>query len=148
MDLANVFDCKMCGICCTGQGGIVVSANDLGRLANYLNLEPSEVIKRYLVSAGKKLKIRSAENGACIFFNGDQGCMVHSSKPAVCKAWPFFRGNLIDPISLAMAKDFCPGINPYVTHKDFNRVGRKYLQDENLVSRNTATEANALNICH
>ena len=92
---------------------------------------------------GQKLQLR-ARDGVCIFYADHEGCTVHQNKPAVCKAWPFFRGNLVDPISLELAKDYCPGLNPKVSHKDFASIGRKYLQDEDLLATNAATEANAL----
>ena len=146
MDLASIFDCKMCGTCCIGRGGIVVSPTDLQRLATYLNLRPSEFVERYTEHGAKKLKLRTAENGACVFFCEDKGCMIHAAKPVVCRAWPFFKGNLVDPISFSMAKDYCPGINKDVTHQNFAEIGLKYLRDTNLLAKNAATEANALSI--
>ena len=35
----TVFDCQMCGQCCEGEGGIVLSPKDLKRLYEGLNLE-------------------------------------------------------------------------------------------------------------
>ena len=143
MDVTQVFDCKMCGICCEGKGGIVVSPTDLERLASYLKLEPEQVVATYAEYVGTKLKLRH-ENGVCVFFVKERGCTVHEGKPAICKAWPFFRGNLVDPESFALAKDFCPGISANVTFEDFVRFGFAYLQNENLIAHNAATEANAL----
>ena len=34
----TVFQCRMCGHCCEGRGGIVVSPADLTRLAAFLDL--------------------------------------------------------------------------------------------------------------
>ena len=106
------------------------------------------VIAAYGEQAGDKLKIRCGEDGYCIFFRQGKGCIVHEGKPSICKAWPFFRGNIEDPESLALAKDFCPGINPDISHEDFAREGMAYLEKERLLASDTRTEANALILSH
>ncbi len=142
------FDCRMCGHCCEGKGGIVVSPSDLQRLCDFLRMPADAVIAAYGEQAGDKLKIRCGEDGYCIFFRQGKGCIVHEGKPSICKAWPFFRGNIEDPESLALAKDFCPGINPDISHEDFAREGMAYLEKERLLASDTRTEANALILSH
>ncbi|MCR5815128.1 MAG: YkgJ family cysteine cluster protein [Desulfovibrio sp.] len=142
--MSSVFDCKMCGHCCEGKGGIVVGPKDLTRLASYLHLSEELVIERYAEYSGSKLKLRNADNGFCIFFAKDQGCQVHAGKPDICRAWPFFRGNLIDAESFAMAREFCPGINKEISHQQFVEAGLTYLREENLLAHNAKQEANAL----
>ncbi|MBQ7585929.1 MAG: YkgJ family cysteine cluster protein, partial [Desulfovibrionaceae bacterium] len=139
MDVSQIFECQMCGICCEGKGGIVVNTSDLERIANYLKLEPSKVIDLYGEYEGTKLKLRHNQAGNCIFFDKGKGCAIHEVKPSVCKAWPFFRGNLVDPISLALAKEFCPGIKRDVSFQDFSRIGAEYLQGEKLIAQNAET---------
>ena len=140
----TVFQCRMCAHCCEGRGGIVVSPADLTRLAAFLHLAPEEAVKRYGEHSGGKLKIRTGDDGRCIFFRDGQGCGVHEGKPAICRAWPFFRGNIEDPASLALAKDFCPGIAPEVRHAEFARRGLAYLREEGLLAHDPSCEANAL----
>ena len=144
----TAFDCRMCGHCCEGKGGIVVSPSDLQRLCDFLRMPADAVIAAYGEQAGDKLKIRCGEDGYCIFFRQGKGCIVHEGKPSICKAWPFFRGNIEDPESLALAKDFCPGINPDISHDDFAREGMAYLEKERLLASDTRTEANALILSH
>ena len=144
----TAFDCRMCGPCCEGKGGIVVSPSDLQRLCDFLRMPADAVIAAYGEQAGGKLKIRCGEDGYCIFFRQGKGCIVHEGKPSICKAWPFFRGNIEDPESLALAKDFCPGINPDISHEDFAREGMAYLEQERLLASDTRTEANALILSH
>lgn len=144
----TAFDCRMCGHCCEGKGGIVVSPSDLQRLCDFLRMPADAVIAAYGEQAGDKLKIRCGEDGYCIFFRQGKGCIVHEGKPSICKAWPFFRGNIEDPESLALAKDFCPGINPDISHEDFAREGMTYLEKERLLASDTRTEANALILSH
>ena len=140
----SLFHCRQCGHCCEGRGGIVVSPADLARLAAFLELPEETVAERYGEVTGGKLKIRNGEDGRCIFFRVGTGCAVHAGKPAICRAWPFFRGNIEDPLSLAMAKEFCPGIDPQAAHGDFAHAGRAYLAEEGLLASDPACEANAL----
>ena len=144
----TAFDCRMCGHCCEGKGGIVVSPSDLQRLCDFLRMSADAVIAAYGEHVNGKLKIRCGEDGYCIFFRHGRGCIVHEVKPSICKAWPFFRGNIEDAESLALAKEFCPGINPDISHEDFAREGTAYLVKEHLLASDTRTEANALILPH
>lgn len=139
----KIFQCQQCGHCCEGRGGIVLSQNDLNHIADYLQIPISTVIKKYVEYSGDKLKVRT-KNNICIFFKKDIGCIVHDKKPAVCKAWPFFKGNIEDPISLDMAKTFCPGIKSDISHKDFSKYGLSYLKKNKLIAKDKEKEANTL----
>lgn len=143
-DADSLFHCRQCGHCCEGRGGIVVSPADLERLAAFLALAPETVVERYGERSGGKLKLRNGEDGRCVFFREGTGCGVHAGKPAICRAWPFFRGNIEDPVSLALAKEFCPGIARDAAHRDFARAGRAYLEEQGLLASDPAREANAL----
>ena len=139
-----VFDCKMCGHCCEGSGGIILGPSDLARLSAHLGMEPEVVVQRYAEQVNGKLRIRNGNDGRCIFFCEGRGCGVHAGKPAVCRAWPFFRGNIEDAASLALAKEYCPGIRPEATHAEFVREGMETLRREGLLARDPSGEANAL----
>lgn len=139
------FDCLMCGHCCEGTGGIVVSEKDLQRLCAHLDVTPEEFAEQWGVYKGEKLIIRTS-GAHCIFFVAGKGCGVHLAKPDICRAWPYFRGNLVDEESLSLAKDFCPGIPQELSHEDFVDQGLAYLHDNGLSGRGGADEAAALQI--
>lgn len=139
-----VFDCRMCGICCEGKGGIVVSPKDLERICAFLHMDAETFTREYGVMHNGKLKVRTGEDGNCVFFVAGKGCSVHEGKPDICRAWPFFRGNMVDPQSLHMAKDFCPGIRQNASHADFVAEGRKYLRENGLEASDPRCEASAL----
>ncbi len=139
-----VFECRMCGSCCEGKGGIIVSPKDLERICAFLQMDAASFTERYGVMHNGKLKIRTGDDGCCIFFAQGRGCTVHEGKPDICRAWPFFRGNLVDPESLHMAKEFCPGIAPDVSHAAFAAEGRRYLREHDLCAHDATCEANAL----
>lgn len=140
------FDCRLCGHCCKGKGGIVVSDKDRERLCAHLACSPEEFESRYGQRRNGKLFIRSHETGYCLFFRASAGCGVHEAKPDICRAWPYFRGNLVDSESLELAKDFCPGIPPGQTHADFVDEGVAYLERERLVGGKRKDEACALQV--
>ncbi len=140
----DAFDCKMCGQCCQGEGGIVVGPSDLLRLADHLAVSPDQFAAQYGVRRNGKLFIRAGEDGFCLFFTQGKGCGVHVAKPDICRAWPFFRGNVLDAGSLEFAKEYCPGIRKDVTHAEFARQGRAYLAAHMLVASDPTCEARAL----
>ncbi len=142
----SVFDCKMCGHCCQGQGGIIASTPERERLAAYLGLSEDEFCAVYTQPQGVKLVLRSREDGFCIFFDPEKACTVHPAQPDVCRAWPFFRGNLVDEVSWELAQDYCPGIQAASGHVEFARQGVAYLVDNGLTKQGRPDEANALRI--
>jgi Fe-S-cluster containining protein len=145
MKTIPAFTCQMCGHCCKGTGGIVVSPEEQDRLCRFLDIDRDVFLTQYTEHKSSKYIIRSDETGYCIFFKKGTGCAVHPAKPDVCRAWPFFRGNLVDQISWEMAQDYCPGICGDVGHKEFVRQGLAYLKSHHLV-HHQALDANALKI--
>ncbi len=140
----TAFDCHMCGHCCEGSGGIIVSPTDLERLCVHFNISAKEFSAKYGILNNGKLTVRSGDDGYCIFFQQGKGCAVHQSKPDICRAWPYFRGNMIDDQSLHLAKDFCPGIKQDIEHKEFVKEGESYLEQNNLFASDGNTQAKAL----
>lgn len=139
-----VFLCRMCGRCCEGEGGIVLAPEDMRRLCVSLALDEEVFMERYGVVRNGKITVRTGKDGRCVFFTAGEGCAVHGDKPDVCRAWPFFRGNMVDPESLRMAKDYCPGIHAEVGHAAFVEEGARYLRAHALEARDPSREAHAL----
>lgn len=136
----------MCGRCCEGEGGIVVSGKDLDRICTHLGVSHTEFEQTWGERRGGKLHVRVGKNGTCVFFEKDKGCSVHIAKPDICRAWPFFRGNLVDGESHALAAEFCPGISRECGHEDFIRQGLETLKREGLTGSSGPDEAGALQV--
>ncbi len=117
---------------------------DVARLAAFLGCPPGELIRNRLERRNGKLYIGNGKDGNCEFFSAGKGCAVHAAKPAICRAWPFFRGNLLDAYSLALAKDYCPGIDRAANHAEFRRAGLAYIDSFGLKAMNPQCEAAAL----
>lgn len=139
-----VFSCKMCGKCCEGKGGIVLSPKDIVRLCAYFGISEKDVLARYTEMLGGKNMLKCGEDNFCIFFKAGKGCLIHQARPDVCRAWPFFRGNLVDEVSFAMAKEDCPGMARGVEHSVFAHEGYRYLQDYRLTADDILHEGRAL----
>lgn len=140
------FACRRCGQCCRGEGGIVVSNKDLDRLCRYLGMGAAVFETRYGRRSFGKLKVRIGADENCIFFREGEGCTVHPARPDICRAWPYFRGNLVDEQSHALAAQYCPGLDKQQPHEEFLQEGLRYLQSEGLCGRNGPDEAAALQV--
>ncbi|MBU1249085.1 MAG: YkgJ family cysteine cluster protein [Proteobacteria bacterium] len=134
----------MCGNCCLGSGGIIMSPSDQKRLADHLGMLVEEMLEGYSLDLNGKPCVRTKEDGYCVFYLEGKGCGVHPGRPDICRAWPFFRGNLIDESSWEMVQDYCPGINPKAGHAEFVRQGKQYLRDNNLLRGDKNMDPNAL----
>lgn len=128
-----VFDCMMCGHCCSGRGGILLTARDRERLAAHLGLGVDEMLERYAEDEGRLPGIVTGADGYCVFYAQGTGCTVHPARPDVCRAWPFFRGNLLDESAFAMAREDCKGIAEGAEHAEFVRQGLAYLRANGLL---------------
>jgi len=122
----------------------VATLKEQQRMADYLGMDISGFQMMYVQRKGDKFFIRNNDQGWCIFFNTGKGCTVHPAKPRTCRAWPFFRGNLMDESSFEMAREYCPGIDPDTDFEEFVRLGVKYLQEHGLGQELEDDAGNAL----
>lgn len=126
------FSCRRCGHCCEGSGGIVMTLHDQERLARHLGLGLPAMLAACAESVGEKIRLRVGEDGFCLFFRQGTGCGVHPGRPDICRAWPYFRGNLVDETSWEMIQSDCPGVNREAGHRLFVKDGLAYLREHGL----------------
>lgn len=142
--MPEVFQCQKCGQCCEGRGGIVLTDHDLARLAQFLGLSMAETLEKHTETIAGKCCIATGADGFCLFFRANLGCAVHEAKPDVCRAWPYFRGNLHDKASFELAKEYCPGMDRDVSFEDFRQSGIEYMTENGLFKTGSADMPNAL----
>lgn len=130
MPATDVFACRRCGRCCHGIGGIVLAGRDIERLVRYLSLDATALLSRYAERVGGRPRLACGRDGYCILYR--DGCGAYEARPDVCRAWPYFRANLADRYSFAMARQDCPGISPTASHEEFVRQGEAYLASQGL----------------
>ncbi|MCK5339525.1 MAG: YkgJ family cysteine cluster protein [Desulfobulbaceae bacterium] len=84
--------CNYCpGYCCYRLKGsvLLITAEDINRLARHFKIPDGEVRKRYLENRNT-FKVR--EDGSCIFQATDkmtQRCTVHEARPVQCRRFPY-----------------------------------------------------------
>ena len=117
----KAFDCKMCGECCYGVGGIFMEVDEQKRIAEYLGLKLEDFLKDYTEKRNGRIYAGVGSDHFCIFFKNKKGCAIHPVKPARCELWPFFPANVADPETWDVAKLACRGINRDCSFEDFVR---------------------------
>lgn len=142
----DVFQCARCGVCCQGVGGIVLAEKDIARLAEHLSMHRGTFLEIWTELRGRLPSLRAGDDGYCVFFAAGQGCTVHPARPDVCRAWPFFRGNLEDASSFEMAREDCQGILT-APHQQFREAGLAYLESHGLAAASDDAP-NALRVAH
>ena len=119
------FECKMCGECCYGKGGIKVSDTEINRISGFLKITPGSFKSKFCEHRNNHLSIKAGEDGFCFFFDQEKACLIHEVKPEICSLWPFYEANLNDEFNWRLAKEACPGINDDFTFEEFVKQGRK-----------------------
>ncbi len=113
------FECVHCGMCCTGQPGIVqINTEEIDTLAAFLSVSMTECVQRFLTPHEGGYRIQERSNGDCIFF--DNGCSIHPVRPAQCRTYPFWVKNMRSQAAWQRTRAECPGIG----------LGRLYTESE------------------
>lgn len=108
MDSKEIFDCLMCGDCCEGFGGNLVTPENIEAIAAFLGMDAESFKNKYCVKSGLGVVLAQGENGKCVFW--DRLCTIHPVKPRMCRRWPFIPAVLKEPSNWALMADACPGI--------------------------------------
>lgn len=121
----KAFDCKKCGKCCYGEGGIHVDEGERDRIAEFLAISPELFIARYCLEKNGRLYIKTESDSFCIFFNKEKQCLIHPVKPGPCSEWPFYPAIVKDEDTWEGARDVCSGFNPDCSFLDFVKQAKK-----------------------
>jgi len=115
----------MCGECCRGYGGTVVSDEDIDAIAAYLGVDTDEFRAGYCICSGHKAILAQGADEYCIFW--DRLCTIHPVKPLMCRAWPFIESVLVDPANWRIMAEFCPGMRKDPTDAEIQLCVRQQL---------------------
>ncbi len=85
-----VHSCRRCGACCRWAGDVCLNDDEIGRMAEYLEMTEEMFINRYcrLRRNRRGLSLAERENGACIMLREDGRCRIQEVKPAQCADFP------------------------------------------------------------
>jgi uncharacterized protein len=117
----KAFECKQCGACCFGEGGISVDSAEAERIAGFLGITRESFLSTYCYSTHGRVYIGTGQDRYCIFYHPERQCIIHPVKPGPCTLWPFYPALLRDRDAWDLAKDACPGLKPDSTFEDFLR---------------------------
>ena len=114
----ELFECTQCGTCCRGEGGILVTPEDVRRIAGFLHLSGTKFLKKFCIEKNGKVYIHIREDRYCHF--SDKGkCRIHEVKPEPCRKWPFLKPMLTSQDNWETARNSCPALAPYKTLKEY-----------------------------
>lgn len=123
--MMKAFECKMCGSCCHGEGGIFVQKDEIIRIATFLEMTPETFITQFCLEKGNRLSIKTGPDRFCAFYDEGENCTIHPVKPRPCTLWPFYPALLKDMDNWETAKDACPGINPDCSFETFVKQSKE-----------------------
>ena len=115
------FECKQCGACCYGEGGIRVQDHEVERISSFLGLSPHAFAASSCVQKHGNIYIACKADGFCLFYDPEVQCRIHPVKPEPCALWPFYPALLRDKDNWEMAKGACPGISANCSFEEFLR---------------------------
>jgi Fe-S-cluster containining protein len=85
------FSCKRCGNCCRVPGTVRVNEREIEAIAESLNVSVDQLVNERLTLMPDRrgLSLDQDEQGACVFLDPDQGCLIEAVKPRQCKEFPW-----------------------------------------------------------
>lgn len=88
--LQSMHKCKNCGNCCAISNPVIVTCEDVQRLAKRFKIPYAKALKKYTIplpGGGRSLKHLSP----CKFLDSrTKHCKIYEDRPAVCRKYPFF----------------------------------------------------------
>lgn len=130
-DITDIFECRQCGDCCFGDGGIRLDAEEAEGVAFYLKISLDELKRFYLDRGQPPWNVRTDFEGYCLFRQADGRCLIHAVKPEVCRRWPFIDGPLKDESAFNDAKAACPGLRTEADWESFKAAWKRETESVN-----------------
>ena len=83
------FICQQCGACCRWEGHVLLTGEDITRLAAATGLSEDEFIERHTILAMNRSQLSLAEypDGRCVFLEENR-CAVYEARPDQCRNFP------------------------------------------------------------
>ena len=85
----RAFVCQQCGVCCRWEGHVLLTEEDIARMAAELKLSEDAFIEQYTLLADNRRQLSLTEypDGRCIFL-GDNHCLHYAVRPEQCRSFP------------------------------------------------------------
>lgn len=91
-----------CFNACCRHADVTLAPYDVLRLQKHLEMNSEEFLKAHTVpfqldaDGVPGIKLRTDNQGACLFLDGDKGCRVYEDRPTVCRYYPVALLNMRD----------------------------------------------------
>jgi Fe-S-cluster containining protein len=121
------FECTQCGECCRLPGGkIIVTYKDLKQIANYLDLNNEELLKKFCTTNRNNIFLKDSDKNYCIFLE-DNHCRIYEVRPLQCRTFPFWPENLKSKYRWKLVKLYCSGIDqgPIFSYEKIQEISKK-----------------------
>lgn len=111
-DRKVTFECTMCGFCCSEEGYVFFSDDEIKKAANRIGITEEDFISKYLQKDAFGVYRHEVEKGAHCVFLVNNLCAINQCKPAQCATFPYWKeytdkkGNII----LSKFDRQCPGV--------------------------------------
>ena len=84
-EVSDCTDCLECANCCSTTGPLFTD-KDIGRIAKYLRIKPSEFTEKYLrIDEDKDYVLQQVP---CAFLGVDNKCSIYEVRPKACREFP------------------------------------------------------------
>jgi uncharacterized protein len=104
------FECQAgCTACCTQEGWIYLTEDDIARAAAFLGVTRRAFEKRWVYRTRNQRRLRVAQVSGCPFLR-ESGCSIHPAKPTQCRIFPFWPEIVRSTRGWVRTSRYCPGI--------------------------------------
>jgi hypothetical protein len=104
------FECQPgCTNCCTQDGHVYLTAEDIRRIAPYVGMNEGQFEKNYVLLDGEHRRLKMEVGERC-FFLEEGGCGIHPVKPLQCRVFPYWPENVGSRRAWHGLRRFCPGV--------------------------------------
>jgi len=88
-DPSIFYQCQRCANCCRWPGEVVVTDEEVQKIAEFLKMPLYEFVREYteLRANRQGLTLIEKPNGECIFLEGNN-CQIQQAKPGQCSGFP------------------------------------------------------------
>ncbi len=104
------FTCQAgCINCCTQEGRVYLTEEDLVRAAKFIGMTAKAFEKKYVYRTRNEMRLRKPPKKQCSFLL-DHGCSIHPAKPTQCRTFPFWPELVESKVAWKWVGSYCPGI--------------------------------------
>ena len=90
---------------------VLISAEELARIAEHLDMSEAAVRSRYLAASGDRLA--NGPDSRCVFLSDGRvtSCRIYPARPERCRTWPYWDQLRDSASALTEAARLCAGID-------------------------------------